>query len=257
MPDPSATKENDYPVKGKNNSKLDRSPVRRKHQTNESTAVSPNKERAYKSDQDFTKPSFSSPYTEVLKNKKDNGKSSELMTPGSFLPYNPKLATTSPKQVHSAPYYEVPIKNSPSSKDCLSTSPTASGRWAGPAFGNAPHPSTLPLPEFPPMASLPIPTSRPQESYLSNSPPGRDRDPYHGMVYQPPSTPPHFVSQSPPSGHLSSIPVVPFPYVGHAMPATPSLSLAQLSTDLRRMLNINDIPSPIARDPILVSANSS
>jgi hypothetical protein len=255
MPDPVASKENEYPAKGKN-SKLDRSPVRRKHQTTESTAVSPHKERQYKSDQDFTKPS--SPLYEIYKgpSTKDNGKS-DLMTPGSFLSSNPKLATSSPKQVYSSAY-ETPTKNAPApvSKDCLSTSPTGSGRWAGPAFGNAPHPSNLPLPEFPPMASPSIlHAPRPLESYLSTSPPGHD--PYLGMVYQhPPSPPPHYLPHSPPSTHLSSIPVVPFPYVG-VMPVTPPLSLAQLSTDLRRMLNINDIPSAIQSDPILVSANSS
>eukprot|EP01110_Echinostelium_bisporum_P013012 TRINITY_DN821_c0_g1_i1.p1 TRINITY_DN821_c0_g1~~TRINITY_DN821_c0_g1_i1.p1 ORF type:complete len:190 (+),score=47.10 TRINITY_DN821_c0_g1_i1:198-767(+) len=77
-----------------------------------------------------------------------------------------------------------------------------SKRWAGPAFGNAPPPSSLPLPDFTSFSSEPtpfVPLSHPQTLPLPN------------MYYYAPALSPAF----PPN-------------------------LAQLSTDLRKLLNIGD-----------------
>jgi len=243
---PVASKENDCPVKIKNSAKADRSPARRKqqHHTNEPTSSS------------YPQDSFKKPFVEI---KKDNAKGEILLTPGSFSASTTKSVSVpvSPKQQYfeysSPPMHKgtPPTPSSPS-KDILSTSPTSAGRWAGPAFGNAPHPSNLPLPQW---------TSESQS--LSTSPPAHDSGLY--LQAYPPHTPPpthHFLPPSPsgrPDIPFSSIPVVPFPYVGsaHVPPMIPSPpSLDQLSTDLRRLLNINGGPI-VNSDPILVSANSS
>lgn len=238
MTDATSTKENDCPYKSRPHNKLERSPGRRKHQTNESNAPSsPNKERHSKFENDLKKP-----FADV--------KTRTEQLPGGFLASPTKKAPASPKQLHLENY------DQKYSKDSLSSSPPSSGRWAGPAFGNAPHPSSLPLPEFPPMSiqAVSTPSHMSQDSYLSKSPPTHDGA-FHGMVYQPH---PHFLSSSPPPSQ-SSIPAIPFSYVGiHQFPQAPlpapSPSLAQLSTDLRRMLNING--SAVSTPVVMVSANS-
>lgn len=120
-----------------------------------------------------------------------------------------------------------PVSGSPP-KD-KGPSPTSS-RWAGPAFSNAPPPSSLPLPEFPPFA--------PQ----SSSPP---------PAPQPVSAPqpiPHF--QYPPEPYFFMHPVYhpPIPHPSHYSNFTygsPAPSLDQLSFGLRQMLHINEQVAPI------------
>jgi len=248
MPDAYAIKENN-PPKTKNSHKAERSPARRKLHVDSATLSSPIKERIKIDVHTCKKPQ--SPPVEIILN--DCGKEM-LLTPGSFSVSNTKLALPVPSQ-QLFEYSCVSAHNglppcSPN-KDFMSTSPPSSGRWAGPAFGNAPHPSTLPLPEWTSECSLS------SHSILSSSPPVHDGGFYHqGMAYQA-----HSYPQSPPVTRsdipLSSIPAVPFPYVDSVSPTTlPSPSLAQLSTDLRRMLNINGGPI-VNMETILVSANSS
>lgn len=254
MPDATASKENDHPPKtAKNNHKVERSPARRKQSTDNSLS-SPNKERIKPEYQACKKvqPHVEQCQKDSQKDTKDALKGELLLTPSSFSIHHVKTQQASPKQ---AQYFEHPgtyvQKTSPPSspnKYLLSTSPT-SGRWAGPAFGNAPHPSSLPLPDW-------------TESSMSTSPPVHDAGLYHpGIVFQAhPPVFPHSPSQYSTLHEVtpfSSIPVVPFPYVDSVPPApSTSPSLAQLSIDLRRMLNINGGPM-ISSDPILVSANSS
>lgn len=245
MSDASASKENDSPPKAKN--KAERSPARRKQYANDGVVIPvPPKERGSKIDFQDCKKLLPQSSIEL---KKECIKGEILLTPGSFATSN----TKSPKQAHTQ-FFEPPHKGSlpsPPNKDLMSTSPPP-GRWAGPAFGNAPHPSALPLPEW-------------TAPSLSTSPPVHDgvqhlhRILYSNLMY-PQSSQPYspfspsmsLCSDAPPS----SIPVVPFPYVVSSPPATVPPSLAQLSTDLRRMLNINGGPI-VNPDHILVSANSS
>lgn len=251
MPDATSSKENDCPHKtrAQSSKSIERSPARRKNQTSDSTS-SPHKERVQRFEQDFKKP-FAEMSADI---KKDNR--NELALSGGYTA-SPKKAPASPKQ-QTADLYDQKYS---SSKDSLSTSPPSSGRWAGPAFGNAPHPSSLPLPEFPPMytnPSLPAPFMTQESHRLSKSPSGHEGA-FLGMVCQQ-YTHQFAMSSSPPTHLTPSIPVVPFPYVGASQhpPAHVAPSLAQLSTDLRRMLNINDaVPVPILGDPIMVSANSA
>lgn len=121
-------------------------------------------------------------------------------------------------------------------------------RWAGPAFSNAPPPSSLPIPDFPPfnpsqsaatssLSSSPLPTS----PIMSTSPPVPGPSmfvPQQPMMmyreplqYVPPHQPPVIYSHVAYNG---------FPLHVVYEPSQPSL--AELSTDLRRMLNIGGQP---------------
>jgi hypothetical protein len=245
MPDATASKDNDHPLKTKNTHKVERSPARRKQHANDPLPSSPIKERTKTELQVCKKPQQSPPVDIGLK---DCLKAESLLTPGSFSLPHIKPNPVSPKQ-----YFDTQLCKTPCSpgKDMLSTSPPGSGRWAGPAFGNAPHPSSLPLPEWTGFS-------------MSSSPPVHDG--VQGMMYQvhpsvyPSSPAPLYSSPSTTRSDIpvSSIPVVPFPYVDSVSPAllSTSPSLAQLSTDLRRMLNINGGPI-FNSDPILVFAHSS
>jgi len=204
MSDPNS-KENEG-TKNKNSFKVDRSPSRRKQTSDSALPASP--PQAKKSQQ---------PY--FVDTPKKDSKGDNLLTPGNL---STKAARSSQLQCTEA-------KSSPSfsanySKDPTSCSPPNSGRWAGPAFGNAPHPSSLPLPEW---------ELKPTKASVSNIPS------YSSPV------------QSSADMLYHSISVVPFPYVESAIPPPPSLT--QLSIDLRKLLNIN---GPLLNDPILVTANS-
>jgi hypothetical protein len=246
MPDASASKENDHPPRSKITHKVERSPARRKQHANDPLPSSPVKERT-KTELQISKPPQQSPPVDI--NLMDCLKAELLLTPSSFsLPPNKSNPQVSPKQYFDP--YGIQLHKNPLSspgKDMLSTSPPPSGRWAGPAFGNAPHPSALPLPEW---TNFSVPSSPPAHDGGSG---------LQGMVYPAnPSAYPLSPSVARSDIPLSSIPVVPFPYVDSASPAllSTSPSLTQLSTDLRRMLNINGGPI-FNSDPILVSANSS
>lgn len=222
MPDATSSKENDCPHKtqrgGNAHSKspTDRSPARRKNTDNyPSSSSSPSRQR--------------NPFAETMSNN---------MTPSTPAP--PAYAS-SPKKVPSGgllpPPSQSPSKHHAYSQQYvessppLSTSPPTSShgnRWAGPAFGNAPHPSSLPLPEFPPMYNSTSNTSSfvtaPESARLTSAPD------LFGMLGLHSHS--HGFSSSPPTG--------PFPYGAlHGPPSAPTANLAQLSTDLRRMLNIN------------------
>lgn len=122
-------------------------------------------------------------------------------------------------------------------------SPTPN-RWAGPAFSNAPPPSSLPLPDFPPFSpslSSSPPTSSPASqssssasssstttSFLQNH---YSQEPFFMQAPLYPAPYPHF------NAHFSFAEATPAHHGYHP-------SLAELSTDLRRMLNI-------ASDPVL------
>lgn len=124
-----------------------------------------------------------------------------------------------------------PVSGSPP-KD-KGPSPTSS-RWAGPAFSNAPPPSSLPLPEFPPFQSSSAPSPAPQPV----SAPQPIPQPSHYPTYHPePYYYVHPVYPLPPApSHYSNFT---FPYG----PASPSLD--QLSLGLRQMLHINEQVPPI------------
>jgi hypothetical protein len=217
MPDAPNKDADSSPKKSNSNS-----PARRRH-----PHATP--ERASKTETDFKK----TPHEP----NKTLTKSDSLMTPGNFATYpvKPAQSCTKPSPIPSCE--TLSLLNPPS----MSTSPPPSVRWAGPAFGNAPHPSSLPLPEW---------TSSPPPS-----PPVHDGGVYHHPAYH------HTFFNKSSSSYsrdpsFSQVRVAPTPYVGTSTDVSSSPpSLAQLSTDLRRMLNINC--SSVIHDPILVSANSS
>lgn len=147
--------------------------------------------------------------------------------------------TSSPNKPRKA-YHEKPVDRSesfpiPSSSPPKDKGPSpTSSRWAGPAFSNAPPPSSLPIPDFPPFAP-------PQ------SPP---TSPAHPQVI--PSTS-NILAQSPHSHQeayfyaplaYSQIPQPHTIYFPNPFPYAPVPSLDQLSLDLRRMLHINEQPIP-------------
>ena len=147
---------------------------------------------------------------------------------------NERHAASPPQQQHRVESGSPPKDKGPS--------PTPN-RWAGPAFSNAPPPSSLPLPDFPPFLSSSPPSSTPTltpsvSSLASTTSPlpfltpvvPQYQEPAHFFIHQPPlfSAPyPHY------NAHYSFAEATP----AHSIP-----SLAQLSTDLRKMLNITSEP---------------
>jgi hypothetical protein len=156
-------------------------------------------------------------------------------TDSNNLPMSPHKPRKAPHEKHAERDRESvsPQHESGSPPRDKGPSPTPN-RWAGPAFSNAPPPSSLPLPDFPPFApseSSSPPSSPPQSASTSLflvPPPVTYREP--NFFIQPPlySAPyPHF------NAHYS---------FAEATPAHRGASLDQLSTDLRRMLNITSEP---------------
>jgi len=167
------------------------------------------------------------------------------------------VAPSSPHRPHKAHsqthmHYEKRVERSESSpsfslsgsppKD-KGPSPPAPNRWAGPAFSNAPPPSSLPIPDFPPFnPSSPV-------DLLSTSPP--TSTPLPGPTFVPQQSPVMYHEALPPQ-YITMLPQQPpvyTPVAYHAYPLhlayeipTSPPSLAQLSTDLRRMLNIGGQP---------------
>jgi len=102
-------------------------------------------------------------------------------------------------------------------------------RWAGPAFSNAPPPSSLPIPDFPPFpqAQGPQASSSSPTEFLTHTHTMTYQEQFFPMVYSSPVPFTHYHH----NGHHS------FAEIGHG-----HQSLAQLSTDLRKMLNITSEP---------------
>lgn len=124
-----------------------------------------------------------------------------------------------PRKAYQEKHVDRPEVQSDSGSPPKGSSPTHS-RWAGPAFSNAPPPSSLPLPEFPPFAPLSAsPSSSPSPISVPTAPISIPPPTYHEPYYyaQP------FYSYHPPQY---------YPYTGP--------TLDQLSMDLRRMLHINE-----------------
>lgn len=153
----------------------------------------------------------------------------QTMYDQSMSPHKPRKAQYHEKHARSDNFSLDNLSGSPP-KDKV-PSPPSTSRWAGPAFSNAPPPSSLPMPEFPPFQ--PSPTMSP----LSSSPP----------QYSGPAT--AFAPMIYPEPQLY---IQPHPYAPVAYPAAYSVhlsyadvpsyepqNLVQLSTDLRRMLNIS------------------
>jgi hypothetical protein len=111
-------------------------------------------------------------------------------------------------------------------------------RWAGPAFSNAPPPSSLPLPDFPPFlpSSSPPSASSSSSSSPSSSPPSQSVPATIPILYYPD---PRYYIQTP---HIYTPPQFSVQFAYSDIPQPPSL--AQLSMDLRKMLNINEQPIP-------------
>jgi len=185
------------------------SPARRKH----SEPPVPTSKSTYSPSKKHPSPPSSSPY----ESEKDEYKSKEskLWSPDLF--NHTPTKSTPPKQ-HSIQSFilDTPDKRankmsdsaSSSINSCSKESPaTPSYRFAGPAFGNAPHPSTLPLPEFPPVN------------------PSAHSFQAHGRSLSVDSS-------------LSTLSTYPTDFRSHS-PPTHHPSLDQLSIDLRRMLNIS------------------
>lgn len=149
-------------------------------------------------------------------------------------PHKPRKAPLDRDRDNVSPQRDSGSSSPPKEKG---PSPTPN-RWAGPAFSNAPPPSSLPLPDFPPfsLSVSPVSSSPPSSSPLSSSPPESSSASvihYQEQFFvQPPLYPapyPHF------NAHFSFA-EAPAHY-GYNPP-----SLVQLSTDLRRMLNIVSDP---------------
>jgi hypothetical protein len=165
-------------------------------------------------------PQRSSPTRSPNRNRRHSPNSQPLLD-------NPTSAPLSPHKPRKAQYEKhvdrteslSPESGSPP-KD-KGPSPTSS-RWAGPAFSNAPPPSSLPLPDFPPFQTSSAPSPPPQP--VSAPQPIPIHFPY-------PQEPYFYVQQSVYPPHYSSYT---FPY-GSGSP-----SLDQLSLGLRQMLHINE-----------------
>jgi len=137
-----------------------------------------------------------------------------------------------PRKANSQTYihHEKRVERSESSPSFSpeSNSPPKTNRWAGPAFSNAPPPSSLPIPDFPPFETD-------SSSPLSTSP------------SSPPLPAPTFVaSQQPilmyePPQYVYAPVAYGYPlHLAYEISQPPTL--AQLSTDLRKMLNIGSQP---------------
>lgn len=137
---------------------------------------------------------------------------------------------------------------SPIKEKRTSTSPP--NRWAGPAFSNAPPPSSLPIPDFPPFAPNSPSISPSSSPPPPSSPPLQSSAPTNMFLTPVPIQEPQFFAQPPMYAYRPH----PLAYQAHHHLAYAdysyssqggSNSLAQLSTDLRRMLNIAEQPQPV------------
>lgn len=208
------------------------SPARRKHsepplpslKSTYSPSTTPNKKN-------HTPPSSYSPSPVVVVSEKEinkTGSEYELLTPASISKTAIKPVPTKQNNIQSF-ILDTPDKRSPSKmNDIASSAPTTpssslplaqpstpSCRWAGPAFGNAPHPSTLPIPCFPPARAATVPADADQQASYFYA---------HGRSLSVDSS-------------LSSLSSYPQQDTrSHSPPTHPDLD--QLSIDLRRMLNI-------------------
>lgn len=183
------------------------------------------------------------PHRSPTRNNKRNSRSPSLTPQSTNMDSN--NLTLSPPKARKAPHHERHVDRDREYRESVSHSPPKDkgpsptpNRWAGPAFSNAPPPSSLPLPDFPPfsLSVSPVSSSPPSSSPLSSSPPESSSASvihYQEQFFvQPPLYPapyPHF------NAHFSFA-EAPAHY-GYNPP-----SLVQLSTDLRRMLNIVSDP---------------
>jgi len=198
------------------------SPSRRKH----SEPPLPNFPKKSTSPSSTPKKSQSPPssYQDVTYYETTKGGSQpiEFMTPGkpasskstafqSFITNTPDKSEYTKDIPMSAPSTPSPMHN----RDTQSSTPCY--HWAGPAFGNAPHPSSLPIPEFP--AVQPTIATAPGPYFYAH---GRSLS-VDSSLSSMNSYPQDPRSQSPPTHQ----------------------SLDQLSIDLRRMLNIGGNETPV------------
>jgi len=141
-------------------------------------------------------------------------------------PSNIKKSSTIPIPLKSSNSVQDFILNqcaSPVDDDCSDSK--RSGRWAGPAFGNSPSPSSLPLPNFPPFSSS---YGSPPSSLKLNELALKPWKDVADWDYQSWSCSDHVKGVC----ELSSSPDPP--------------NLADLSFELRRLLNIRSEVPPIA-----------
>eukprot|EP00026_Physarum_polycephalum_P008105 Phypoly_transcript_08183.p1 GENE.Phypoly_transcript_08183~~Phypoly_transcript_08183.p1 ORF type:complete len:315 (+),score=64.23 Phypoly_transcript_08183:173-1117(+) len=175
-------------------------------------------------------------------------------TAPSSPPHRPHKAHSQPhihyekrvERSESSPSFSFPESGSPPK----GPSPSTPNRWAGPAFSNAPPPSSLPIPDFPPFNPATAPSAANPTS-LSTSPP--TSAPLPGPTFVPQQSLTMYHETLPPQ-YITSLPQQPPVYtpvayhgyplhLAYEIPTSPP-SLAQLSTDLRKMLNIGGQPIP-------------
>lgn len=248
-----ATKENKPRTKNyhNNNKTTERHPPLERHQSDTLPNRPPQQQHRGRSAQDLhsppshfvrqegdskVSPQRSSPTRSPNRNRRNSPNSQPHLDNSTSAPLSPHKPRKAQYEKHVDNRTESLSPDSGSPPKDKGPSPTSS-RWAGPAFSNAPPPSSLPLPEFPPFQTTSAPSPAPQPV----SAPQPIPQPIHFPSYPP--EPYFYIHQPvysyplpPPPSHYSNFT---FPY-GHVSP-----SLDQLSLGLRQMLHINEQVHPI------------